>query len=351
MKHLLPLTFVFMLPLLAAFAQPNKSPGKATLAGSAPFPVGAALSPKYLHKDRAYTEAAIREFNSVTAENIMKPRGLSRGRGQYHWAAADSLVAFCRQHNKQLHGHTLVWHESVPLWVKSFSGDSAAWEGILREHIRDVAAHFRGKVRSWDVVNEALSDTAGRMRNTPWRQHLGDDYVARCFRYAREADPDVKLFYNDYSLESDPAKLAAALRLIDDFKRRGIPLDGVGLQMHIAINTPEAGIRKAMREMAGRGLLVHISELDVRINTTKDSLLHETPALLAQQAEKVRQVVRAFLEEVPPAQRFAITTWGVADPNSWVMNWRKQEDYPLLFDHNYKPKPAHTAFIEAVKGK
>jgi endo-1,4-beta-xylanase len=140
------------------------------------------------------------------------------------------------------------------------------------------------------------------------------------------------------------------VRMVDDFRQRNVPLDGVGLQMHISIHTPEAGIRKALRAFAQRGLLVHISELDVRINTTKDSVLNETPELFEKQAEKVRQVVRAYVEEVPPAQRYGITTWGVADPNSWVMKFWKKEDYPLLFDRNYRPKKAYYAFQEGITG-
>ncbi len=344
MRYPVEFFLALVLTSFAAFGQKTKP----ALAASSPFPVGAALSPRYLHKHPEYTAVAIREFSSVTAENAMKPRGLSRGRGKYHWSTADSLADFARKHRKQLHGHTLVWHESVPEWVKSFSGDPAAYEAILQEYIFDVGTHFRGKVKSWDVVNEALSDSAGAMRKSVWLTHLGPGYVARSFRYARQADPDAKLFYNEYGVEYDSVKLAAALRMVDDFRQRNVPLDGIGLQMHISISTPEAGIRKALREFARRGLLVHISELDVRINTTKDSLLNETPELFAKQAEKVRQVVRAYVEEVPPAQRFAITTWGVADPNSWVMKFRKKEDYPLLFDKNYRPKKAYFAFLDGL---
>lgn len=322
----------------------------ATLASLAPYPVGAAINPTLLFNNAIYRQTVIREFSGITAENVMKPRYLQPEQNQFTFQTADSLVDFCRRHNKRLHGHTLVWHQSVPNWITQFQGDSAAWETVLKTHIQTVAAHFRGKVASWDVVNEAISDTAGRMRPTIWQQHLGNDYVARCFQYAHEADPDAKLFYNEYGIEHDSTKLMAMLHLVDDLQRRGIPIDGVGMQLHISKNTPEAGIRRAMQEFARRGLLIHVSELDIRVNTTNDSLLTMTNQLMGAQAEKVRQVVMMY-NRLPAASRFGITTWGVADHNSWVMKFWKKEDYPLLFDKNYQPKLAYRAFANALKMK
>lgn len=325
-----------------------------TLASASPFPVGLALTRNF-YKNPDYARLAALEFSSVTAENVMKPRYISIGPDRYYWQAADSVVDFCRKNKMQLHGHTLVWNKSVPDWVKEFKGDSTAWEGILKRYIQDVANHFKGKVVSWDVVNEALNyeeniKKDGIWRNSIWLQHLGKDYVARCFQYARQADPSAKLFYNDYKVEADTLKLAGMLHMLDDFIERGIPIDGVGLQMHITMDTPEPGIRRVIREVARRGLLVHISELDVSVNPGHDSVIvKEKDELLKRQADKVRQIVTAFMEEVPPKQRFAITTWGLTDANSWLAY--KKEDYPLLFDRNFKPKAAYYAFLKGLTKK
>jgi endo-1,4-beta-xylanase len=159
--------------------------------------------------------------------------------GQFEWQNADHLVDFCQTYNKQLHGHTLVWHIQQPVWLKEFEGDSAAWEGLMKTHIQTIVGRYKGKVKSWDVVNEAIDDKdASQMRKTIWSEHLGDDYIARAFQYAYEADPDALLFYNDYGIEDNNPKLMAVLKMVDNLKARGIPIHGVGLQMHINHKTP-----------------------------------------------------------------------------------------------------------------
>jgi endo-1,4-beta-xylanase len=314
----------------------------------AKFAVGAAFDPRDLASHPLAGPLVRREFSRVTPENVMKMRGLRPNAQEFYWAAADSLVSIAQANGQQVHGHALLWHESVPDWVTKFEGDSAAWENLLRTHITTVMAHYRGKLVSWDVVNEAFDDQ-GQPRNSIWRQKLGPDYLARCFRYARAADPAAKLFYNDYGQEYSPAKAQATLQMVADFKRRGVPIDGLGLQMHIHLDSDRAGITRAIREAAGTGLLVHLSELDVSLNPKSLPQPTLTDALLGQQADLYRHVVREYYQAVPAAQRHGITTWNIGDADSWIRGFFKRQDWPLPFDDQYQPKPAYRAFHEALQ--
>ena len=232
--------------------------------------------------------------------------------------------------------------------MTNFSGDSIAWENMLKTHIQTVVAHFKGKVASWDVVNEYFNDD-GTIRTSVWVKNLGPDYIARCFQYARQADPDAILFYNDYGHEYSSAKRTAIANLISSFKTRGIPIHGVGMQFHMTYTQTDANINAAMAFAAGTGLKVHLSELDIRLNTNKLQTLVFTDALAAQQAARYKFVVQAYNAAIPKAQQFGITTWNVGDADSWVPSWQGAPDYPLPFDANYLRKPAYKAIIEGGK--
>jgi endo-1,4-beta-xylanase len=188
-----------------------------------PFPVGAAVSINLMKNNTKYNGVVSKEYNSVTAENAMKFGALHPTENTYFWDDADYLVNYALANNKRIHGHTLNWYTSLPAWVTNYVGDSAAWENLLKTHIQTVVTHFKGKVTSWDVVNEAFNDD-GTLRNSIWVQHLGADYIARCFQYARQADPNAVLFYNDYGHEYSSAKRTAISNLISSLKSRGIPI-------------------------------------------------------------------------------------------------------------------------------
>ncbi len=342
---------VSLLLLLLIACQPmpkNTTVTQAPRLRDAPFPVGVAVNMNKLKNLPVYREIVINEFSSITAENYMKIQHLQPQQGEFVWEHGDYLVDFCRQYNKQLHGHTLLWHNNLPQWILSFQGDSAAWEGLMKTHIQTVVSHFKGRVKSWDVVNEAIdNEDTTHLRKTPWSEHLGEDFVARTFQYAREADPDVLLFYNDYGIENNNKKLAAVLRMVDDFQKRGIPIDGVGLQMHINHKHPVEGIVYAMNEIVKRGLKVHISELDVSVNPdAKDITINEE--LLQLQKEKVKAIVQAY-SQLPKQYQYALTLWGIADADTWIRSWFKRKDWPLLYDDNYQPKPAYSGFMEGWK--
>ncbi len=288
-------------------------------------------------------------FSSLTAAYEMKMRHVARDPHVYTWAKADALVEFAEANQMQVHGHALVWHTSTPAWLEEFSGSDEEFEAVVRDYITAIVGRYKGRITSWDVVNEALEPKTGRLRDTVFRRRMGEDYAARLFEYARAADPDALLFYNDFGTTSDDAKLAAMLAMVDDFQRRGIPIDGVGLQMHVTYALPEIGrIAAVMDALARRGLLVHVSELDVRLNPGGE--LTELPPDRSQaQRQRVGDIVRAFLA-LPPENRYAITVWGLRDGDSWLIEFWGNPDWPLLFDDEFEPKPAYAGFLQALKG-
>ncbi len=323
-------------------------PPAQTIQSVASFPFGAALSPVRLTNDAAYRQTVEREYSSITSENHLKMHHVHPEADRYDWQPGDVLVNFAAQTGKRMHGHALLWHEAVPDWVKNFSGDSLAWETLVRDHITTVVQHYKGRVAAWDVVNEAFLDD-GTLRKSIWSEHLGPDYIARCFQYARQADPSVNLFYNDYGQEYSPRKLQAMLTMVADFRRRGIPINGLGLQMHTHINHPDEQIEKAIRQTAATGLLVHISELDVRVNPKGEANFTPSADHWQRQKAKFAAIVRAYRTQVPKNQQHGITTWNVGDADSWIPKFCKCTDYPLPFDKAYQKKPAYEGVLDGLR--
>jgi endo-1,4-beta-xylanase len=341
----MPERFIYLLAsllLLAGF------PGYAqdtTLQSAAPFRLGAAINTTLLRNNATYRALVAKEYNSVTPENVMKWGTIHPSATGYNFENGDTLVNFALQTGKRVHGHTLVWHQSLPSWVNNFVGDSAAWENMLKTHIKTVVTHYKGKLASWDVINEAFNDD-GTLRNSVWLQHLGSNYIARCFQYAREADRDVLLFYNEYGHEYSVAKLNAVAALMASFKANGIPVDGVGLQMHMNKNTNINSLANAINVMAATGLKVHISELDIAMNPENNQSFTYTPAVAQAQADKYRSVMFAYLA-VPVAQRYGITTWNVSDADTWITGTYSRPDWPLPFDNFYQKKQAYYSIIRS----
>jgi endo-1,4-beta-xylanase len=312
-----------------------------------PFQIGASVSVNLMKNNSKYSGIVTKEFSSITAENAMKFGGLHSSENNFNFTDADYLVGYAQQNNKRVHGHTLVWYTSLPTWVTNFQGDSLAWENLLKTHIQTVVSHFKGKIVSWDVVNEDFEDT-GVQRNSIWKKHLGSDYVARCFQYAHEADPNALLFYNDYGHEYSSAKREAISKMLADFKKRGIPIHGTGMQFHMTHTQSDANIVAAITSAAATGLRVHISELDIRVNNEKNKNIVFTSALAQLQASRYKFVVKTY-NSIPINQQYGITTWNVSDADSWIPNWLGAPDFPLPFDANYLRKPAYKGIIEGVK--
>ena len=325
------------------YAQPTPS-----LRAQASFPVGVAVRPQWLAQPD-YAAVVAREFSSLTAENAMKPKYTWLAEDRYDFAPGDSIVAFARQHGMQVHGHTLVWHFMPPRWLEDAlpTYDSARLEDMLREYIYTVVGHYRGRVASWDVVNEVINQAGDGMRESVYYQTLGEDYTARLFQYARTADPDVLLFYNDYDLVKNPKKLQTTLAMIDDFQARGIPIDGLGLQMHIDLDVSLDNLQHAVNEIARRGLKIHLSEVDIKANP-KGQTDHLTEALALAQRKTLREIVRIY-NTLPAEKQFAITFWGLRDNESWLNTFTDYEQWPLLFDEAYAKKPMYEGFMEGLE--
>jgi endo-1,4-beta-xylanase len=308
------------------------------------FPIGAAIKVKLLRNNPAYRNLIIKQFNSITAENAMKFNALHPARTVFRWNDADYIVNFAKENNIRVHAHTLIWSKFNPKWVTEFQGSQSDWEELLKSHVQSIVSHFKGKVASWDVVNEAFDDK-GNYKSCIWLDKLGPAYIEKAFRYAHECDPDALLFYNDYGQEFGGKKLQAILNMATDFKRRGVPIDGLGLQMHTVLRMENSKIANTLKKVAAVGLMIHISELEVSVRYQKPAsfLLDDNLALL--QAQKYRAIFEAY-NSIPKRQQFGVTTWNVADADSFRNGKIKNHDFPLLFDLNYKPKAAYRLLME-----
>ncbi|MEZ4687237.1 MAG: endo-1,4-beta-xylanase [Bacteroidia bacterium] len=317
------------------------------LHGQAPYPLGFAADVAAFRFDPDYQNHSSFHFNSITAENALKMEHIQPARGGFEFVQADSLVNLALRKGMRVHGHTLIWHNQNPPWLSTFSGDRQAWIDLMKEHINTVIQHFSGRIHSWDVVNEAFEDN-GDLRETVWRNGIGDDYIELAFQFAAEADPDAMLFYNDYNLWRKSAKCRAVLALAEHLQKKGIPIQGIGFQGHIDIRGPgQREIELALEELSALGLQVHISELDVSVNP----LGKASPDLegnFGKQAEVYRMVAEAYTSSVPADQQFGITFWGLADAHSWIPSFFNRADAPLLWDANYMPKPALCGFMDGI---
>jgi GH35 family endo-1,4-beta-xylanase len=301
--------------------------------------VGAAV-PSNLLGDSRYSGVLSRHFNYLTAEYEMKWGAIEATRGQNDFAAGDAIVAYGQAMGMQIKGHALIWHNSVPGWVPSLS--AVDLRVAFENHIRSVAEHFRGRVRAWDVVNEAIADNGAGLRDTVFRQKLGDQYIADAFRLARQADPQALLFYNDYGGEGLNQKSDRIYDLVRSLQAQAVPIDGVGLQMHVtAANRPSDGsIAANMSRLANLGLLVNISEMDVRIRDLPGTV----PARLDAQKAVYHSIVGLCVSE-PRCD--GVTFWGFTDAHSWI-DAQFGADDPLLFDDQYAAKPAYYGVLDAL---
>jgi endo-1,4-beta-xylanase len=310
------------------------------------YPIGTAIDFNQLVSDPLYQTKAIQQFNSITPENIFKADYLHPQPFLFNWVEADSLVSFCQKNNKRIHGHTLIWHNQLPQWILDYQGSSSDWEALMKTHIQTIVAHFKDKVTAWDVVNEAFNED-GTLRNNIWKQNIGADYIEKAFLFARESDPKALLFYNDYNLESNPTKRKSVLSLLNHLKNRGVKVDGIGIQMHISTFYPEpTQMAHAFQEIASNNYKVHLSELDISVNPLgKDIVVSET--LLNEQANVLGSVVLNY-QQVPKQLQYGITFWGISDKNSWIRRFFNREDYPLLYDDQFLPKPCYCKLIKTL---
>lgn len=316
------------------------------LYSKADYPIGVAVEPYKLIFSTPYYNITASQFNRISPENCMKFEYIHPNQNQYYWDEMDSLVQFCKTYSKSIHGHTLIWHKQLPEWVLNFSGDESAWESLLKDHIQTIMLRYKQNIYSWDVVNEAFNED-GTLRNSIWRTKLGDRYIELAFQYAREADPNAKLFYNDYNLESNPNKRTAVLQYFDNMKNRGIEIDGIGMQMHVSLYSPDVNdIALSFQEITEHGYLLHISELDIAINIYK-KLEYPSKEKFLQQADYLGKIVANY-NQLNKQYQFGITFWGVSDADTWLVNFYNRPEYPLLFDNLYAPKSAYCKLLDVL---
>jgi endo-1,4-beta-xylanase len=268
--------------------------------------------------------------------------------GAFNYTLGDQLVAFAQSHGMHVKGHTLVWYQSLPAWVSALP-DAASVDAALQNHIQNVVTHWKGKVEVWDVVNEAIADGSSALRSSVFFDKLGAGYVEKAFRYARAADPDVLLFYNDYGGELPGMKQDGIYDLVKGLVDAGAPIDGVGFQMHIAAGDVSGPVFAAtMKRFTALGLRVNVSEMDVRVHGVTGGM----PAQLDAGAASFHDITAACVAE-PMCQ--AVTVWGLTDDTSWINGsgntFYPKPDYPLLFDASYTPKPAYAGVVDALMGR
>lgn len=294
-----------------------------------------------------HDELLRQEFSSITAEYEMKMDKMHPTADTYYWEACDAIVNYAQSNQINIHGHALIWHNSTPDWVENFAGTNDEFELMVKEYIHTVVTRYKGKIRSWDVVNEAILDGSGDYRNSVFYQRMGKDYIAKCFRWAREADPDVLLFYNDYNMASDQNKQDATFTMVDELMAANVPIDGLGFQMHIAYNGPsKETITKAANRIVERGLKAHFSELDIRANPNKDLTRLTEERALALKA-KYKEVAGIY-SALPAANKYALTIWGMKDDESWLLNFYGHIDWPLLYNADFTAKDAYQGFLEGL---
>ncbi len=336
------------------------------------FLIGTALNPRYfMGRDTDGVEIVKKHFNAIVAENSMKSEKLQPVEGQFNWERADKFVEFGVENNLTITGHTLIWHSQLPRWFcRDENGEDVAPDILkkrMETHIKTVVGRYKGKVKGWDVVNEAINDD-GSFRESAFYRILGPEFIDLAFQYAHEADPDVELYYNDYSMNK-PGKREGVVKLIKHLKSKGIRIDAVGMQSHCGMNFPSIDEYVASIEaFAAIDVKLMITELDIT------ALPRRRQGADISNNMQFQQEMNPYSEGLPDSVSVAwnnrmmeffdiylkysdvidrVTLWGVTDGDSWLNNWpmRGRTDYALLFDREYQPKPVVDLIIKKTQEK
>ncbi len=333
------------------------------------FLIGAALNkPQIEEKDTGASVLVPRQFNTITPENVMKCEVIHPEWDRYNFYLADKLVAYGKKHNMFVAGHTLVWHSQLAPFVNQIKSSDSLRQ-FLVNHIGTIAGRYAGKVDSWDVVNEALNED-GTLRKSIFLELLGDDYLRMAFDQAARTAPNTALYYNDYNIEQ-PQKRAGTIALIKKIRAGGARVDGVGIQGHWSINGPPLqDIENSILEFSALGLKVSFTELDLTalpnpwdlkgadVNQNFEGSPYMNPypqglpdSMQLKLAKGYEDLFKIFIKYQDKIER--VTFWGVNDGQSWLNNWpiKGRTNYPLLFDRNFKPKPAFKKVMALVQHK
>lgn len=361
----------FGFAIAADSARPATSQPTLRQAAQGHFLVGGAIMSNALDKP-AVADLLATQLTTLTAENEFKPASVQPRPGVFNFNAADRIADFAQQHQIALVGHTLCWHEQTPRWMfADAAGNPLPREQALanlKAHIQAVAGHFKGKVKGWDVVNEALDDGPGYLRETPAKKAIGEDFPIKAFQFAHEADPNAELYYNDYSIEG-VHKREKAIRLIRELKAAGVRIDGVGIQAHWSMNWPDAKtVEEAILAYKAEGVHVMFTELDMDVLPRKNKEMTANiaareaasaaadpykqgipPAVLQKQADRYADYFRLFLKHQDVVTR--VTLWGVGDGQSWLNDFpvAGRTNYPLLWDRQFRPKPAYFSVLSVLQ--
>ena len=334
------------------------------------FRVGAALNADHFTERDAIGAALVKEhFSSITPEDVLKWENVHPAPGRYAFDTTDRYVDFGTRNGMFVVGHTLVWHSQTPKWV--FYSDTTAMTPVsrdtliarMRDHIHTVVGRYKGRIKGWDVVNEALNED-GTRRQSPWQRIIGDDYLALAFRFANEADPAAELYYNDYSLEN-PEKRDGAVRLIRELQAAGVRVSGIGSQEHLKMDWPSVGLVDSMlTAFTALGVKVHLTEIDIdvlpRVSGSVGAEVSDRFELRPQDnpyaaglpdsveralAARYGEIFAVYMKHRDAIDR--VTFWGVRDGDSWLNRWpvRGRTSYPLLFDRAGRPKRAYHAVV------
>ena len=334
-------------------AVPCQVAGQATLrehADCAGMLMGTAVRPAQL-SEAAYAATLAREYNLVEPEDALKWEVLHPYRDCYDFSDADRIISFAKLHRMKIRGHTLVWTHQNPPWLVNEKFSDIELRAILHDHIRKVMSRYRGQIFAWDVVNEAIDET-GNLRSSLWYDQpgiglagKGTAYIEESLRWAHDADPDALLFYNDGGGEVVNAKSEAVFRMLVDFKKRNVPIDGIGLQMHLDLDADIASIARNIQRFAEAGLQVHITEADVGIAVDRNRRV-VNPQDVKRQARVYEAVLKACLNQ---RRCTVFQTWGFTDKYSWINSTsRGTKGAALFFDAQYHPKPAYAAAERAL---
>lgn len=335
------------------------------------FLIGAALNPaQFTEQNTAQVALIAKQFNTITPENVMKWERIHPESDRFDFGPADRYVEFGEKHGMVIIGHTLIWHSQTPRWVfEDDKGGPASRDTLLNRmsnHIHAVVGRYQGRVKGWDVVNEALNED-GSLRPSPWLKIIGEDYLVKAFEFARAADPAAELYYNDFALENS-AKRKGAVALLAKLKAAGVKVTGIGTQTHVRLHSPSVqAIEDTITTFGNLGLKVMVTELDVEVlprrtsNGTADVSYQEAgdpeanpypnglpDAVQQELAQRYGDIFAVFTKHADKISR--ITLWGVSDGDSWLNDWpiRGRTNHPLLFDRNNQPKPAFQAVLKTA---
>ncbi|MCZ2417925.1 MAG: endo-1,4-beta-xylanase [Burkholderiales bacterium] len=342
---------------------------------SGKFLIGTAMKAAQINETDTASVRVIKEhFNAIVAENCMKSMWLQPKEGVFDFTLADKFVEFGERNNMIMYGHVLIWHSQAPAWFFTDSKGNDVTREVMIErmktHIQTVMEHYKGRVKEWEVVNEAIMDD-GTFRKTKFYEIIGEDYIRLAFQFAREADPDSELYYNDYSMAL-PGRREGEVAMVKKLQAAGLRIDGIGMQTHVGMDYPDlAEYEKSMEVFAALGVKIMITEMDITLLPFPDQTAGADMNVSFEYQREMNPYAQGLPDSVNTLfeKRYLdffsiflrhkdmisrVTLWGVSDQQSWRNNWPipGRTDYPLLFDRQNKPKPVVSKIIEeALKTK